>query len=224
MVRACNEAGVPFLARGAGTGLSGGATPVDGCVLIECSRMDRVLSIDATNRTAPVQPGLINAQLSRGRGRASACTTRPIPRARARARSAATSPRTAAARTRSSTAPPARTCSSSRWCCPTPAWCGWAGATGSRVGYDLRAAFVGSEGTLGIATAITVRLLPLPEKVETLLASFADLPSACQAVSDVIAARHRARGARADRRPHHRGGRGVGVRGRLPARARAPCC
>ncbi len=56
IVRLCNEVGVAFVARGAGTGLSGGATPVDCCVLIECSRMNRVLEVDALNRTATVQP------------------------------------------------------------------------------------------------------------------------------------------------------------------------
>ena len=64
VVRACRAANVPFVARGAGTGLSGGATPVDGCVMIECSRMNQLLDVDASNRTATVQPGLINAHLS----------------------------------------------------------------------------------------------------------------------------------------------------------------
>ena len=64
IVRACNEAGVPYVPRGAGTGLSGGASPVNGCVVIECARMDRVLEIDATNRTATVQPGVVNEHLS----------------------------------------------------------------------------------------------------------------------------------------------------------------
>jgi FAD/FMN-containing dehydrogenase len=59
---------------------------------------------------------------------------------------------------------------------------------GHVVGYDLCAGFVGSEGTLGIATAATLRLLPVPEQVETLLASFAELATACRVVSDVIAA------------------------------------
>ena len=64
VVRLCCQAGVPFLARGAGTGLSGGATPVEGCVVIECSRLARVLEVDAVNRTATVEPGLVNAHLS----------------------------------------------------------------------------------------------------------------------------------------------------------------
>ena len=64
IVRVCNRFERAFVARGAGTGLSGGATPVDGCIIVECSRMNEVLSIDAVNCTARVQPGLINAHLS----------------------------------------------------------------------------------------------------------------------------------------------------------------
>jgi glycolate oxidase subunit GlcD len=187
IVRECNAAGVPFLARGAGTGLSGGATPVDGCVLIECSRMDRVLSIDATNRTATVQPGLINAKLSEavaGLGlyyapdpsSQSACTIGGNVAENSGGphtlKYGTTSPHVLELEVVLPDASVVRLGRRDGFC----------------VGYDLRAAFVGSEGTLGIATAVTVRLLPLPEKVETLLASFADLPTACQAVSDVIAA------------------------------------
>ena len=64
VVAACRELGHPFLARGAGTGLSGGAHPVPGSVIIECSRMRDILEIDAVNRIAVVQPGVVNADLS----------------------------------------------------------------------------------------------------------------------------------------------------------------
>jgi glycolate oxidase subunit GlcD len=187
IVRACNDEGVPFLARGAGTGLSGGATPVDGCVLIECSRMCRVLSIDAINRTATVQPGLINAQLSEAvaplglyyapdPSSQSACTIGGNVAENSGGphtlKYGTTSPHVLELEV---VLPDARVVRLGR-------------RDGHRVGYDLCAAFVGSEGTLGIATAVTVRLLPLPEKIETLLAAFADLPGACRVVSDVIAA------------------------------------
>ena len=64
VVAACREFGRPFLARGAGTGLSGGAHPVPGCVIVECSRMRKILEVDPANRMAVVQPGVVNADLS----------------------------------------------------------------------------------------------------------------------------------------------------------------
>ncbi|MFQ5416706.1 MAG: FAD-binding oxidoreductase, partial [Myxococcota bacterium] len=63
-VAACLEHGVPFVPRGAGTGLSGGAL-ADGAVVIECSRMNRILEIDEADRYAVVEPGVVNADLSK---------------------------------------------------------------------------------------------------------------------------------------------------------------
>jgi len=64
-VEACAREGVAFVPRGAGTGLSGGAIALGGAVVIECARMDRVLEIDPVDRVAVVQPGVINAELSK---------------------------------------------------------------------------------------------------------------------------------------------------------------
>ena len=100
IVRACRDAGVPFVPRGAGTGLSGGAVAVEGGVVIECSRMDRILEVD---RRGPLRGRAARRRQRRAldaRSRRTASSTRPIPRASSRARSAATSPRTRAARTR----------------------------------------------------------------------------------------------------------------------------
>jgi FAD/FMN-containing dehydrogenase len=65
VVRACREHNVPFVPRGAGTGLSGGAIALHEGVVIECSRMNRILRVDAENRMAVVQPGVVNADLSK---------------------------------------------------------------------------------------------------------------------------------------------------------------
>jgi glycolate oxidase len=59
VVRACREFGVPFVPRGAGTGLSGGAVARGGGVVIECSRMDRIVEVDAVDRFAVVEPGVV---------------------------------------------------------------------------------------------------------------------------------------------------------------------
>src|SRR4051812_34026098 len=63
VVRHCAERGVPVVPRGAGTGLSGGANAVEGCVILDLSRMNRILEIDTDNMIAVVQPGVINDDL-----------------------------------------------------------------------------------------------------------------------------------------------------------------
>ena len=65
LVRVCRAHGVPFVPRGAGTGLSGGATAIEGGVVIELQRMDRIVRVDAQDRLAVVQPGVVNADLSK---------------------------------------------------------------------------------------------------------------------------------------------------------------
>jgi glycolate oxidase subunit GlcD len=186
-VRLCNESGVPFVPRGAGTGLSGGATPVDGCVIVECSRMKRILTVDATNRTATVQPGVVNADLSEfvaplgllyapDPSSQSACTIGGNIAENSGGphtlKYGTTSPHVLELEV---VLPDASVVRLGR-------------PDGHVLGYDLRGAFVGSEGTLGIVTAATVRLVPVPERVEALLASFRALGTACETVSAVIAA------------------------------------
>jgi len=186
IVRACNEAGVPYVPRGAGTGLSGGATPVAGGVVIECARMNRILEIDGTNRSATVQPGLINEQLS--------LAVRPLGLFYApdpSSQSACTIGGNVAENSGGPHTLKYGTTSPHVLAVEVVLPDGeitWLGRRdGHAQGYDLRGVYVGSEGTLGIATSVTVRLVPLPESVRTLLASFASLRAACEAVSGIIA-------------------------------------
>ena len=186
VVRLCNEAGRAFVARGAGTGLSGGATPSDGCVLIECSRMNRILEIDAVNRTAVVQPGLVNAHLSEAvvdlglhyapdPSSQSACTIGGNVAENSGGphtlKYGTTRPHVLAIEV----------------VLPDGAIIWLGRRDGHMAGYDLRGVFVGSEGTLGVITQVVVRLVPLPEKVETLLVPFKALVPACEAVAAIIA-------------------------------------
>ena len=181
VVRACYEAGVPWVARGAGTGLSGGALPHADGILIVLSRLRRILSIDLDDGQVVVEPGVSNLSVSR-----------------------AVAP--------SHFYPPDP---SSQIVCSIGgnvaensggAHCFKYGFTtnyivaleivlsdGSVVsldrdapGYDLLGAFVGSEGTLGVATRITLRVIPAPESVRTMLAFFADTGSAGDAVSAIV--------------------------------------
>ena len=105
VVRIAVEAGMPIVPRGAGTGLSGGALPVPGCMLVGLSRMKRILEVNLDDGWIRVQPGVINLDVSKEippRG----TTTRRIPPRRACAPSVATWPRTPAARIASSTGSP----------------------------------------------------------------------------------------------------------------------
>jgi glycolate oxidase subunit GlcD len=186
IVRACNEAGVPYVPRGAGTGLSGGATPVNGCVVIECARMDRVLEIDATNRTATVQPGVVNEHLSHA--------VRPLGLFYAPDPSSQSACTIGGNVAENSGGPHTLKYGTTsphvlelEVVLPDASIVRLGRRDGHAHGYDLRGLFVGSEGTLGIVCAATVRLVPLPEAVCTLLAGFASLRDACAAVSAIIA-------------------------------------
>jgi glycolate oxidase len=183
VVRACFEAEVPWVARGSGTGLSGGALPVKEGVLIVLARLRRILSVELENSRVVVEPGVSNIAVSH-----------------------AVAP--------SHFYPPDP---SSQIVCSIGgnvaensggAHCFKYGFTTNYVtglelvltdgtvveldrddpGYDLLGAFVGSEGTLGVATRITLRVVPAPEEVRTLLAFFEDTGGAGEAVSAIVSA------------------------------------
>jgi glycolate oxidase len=183
VVRACFEAGVPWVARGSGTGLSGGALPVAEGILIVLARLRRILSVELDDGRVVAEPGVTNLAISR-----------------------------AVAPTHFYPPDP-----SSQIVCSIGgnvaensggAHCFKYGFTtnyitglevvltdGSMVtldrdapGYDLLGAFVGSEGTLGVATRITLRVIPKPEDVRTLVAFFEDTSTAGETVSAIVAA------------------------------------
>jgi glycolate oxidase subunit GlcD len=183
VVRILSNAGRPFVARGAGTGLSGGAVACRGAVLIELARLDRIRMIDAPNRRAVVETGVVNLEVSRA-VEAYGLQYAPDPSSQ-----------------------PACTIGGNVAENAGGPHCLKYGVTTQHVlalevvlpdgemvdlerdgrGYDLGGLFIGSEGTFGIATAATVLLTPLPEAVETLLADFMEVEAACRAVSEVIA-------------------------------------
>ncbi len=129
ILRACSELRVPVVARGSGTGLSGGCLPRPDGIVIAFDRMDQILEIDTANHVAVVQPGVSLAQLDEAL--APHGLVYPVSPERIRRRSGATSAPTRAGCGRCATGSPATTCSGSRWCSPEARCCGRAAASPS---------------------------------------------------------------------------------------------
>ena len=188
LVKYCADNQLPFLARGAGTGLSGGAIPLNGEVIISLVRMKRLLSVDFENRRAVVQPGFVNLKLTNSiadKGYYYA----PDPSSQYCCTIGGNVAENAGG-----------------------AHCLKYGVTTNHIlglevvlpngviveiaangipdepGYDILGLLTGSEGTLGIVTKITVRILKNPEAKQTVLAYFDQVEDGSHAVSDIISA------------------------------------
>jgi glycolate oxidase subunit GlcD len=185
IVRACREADVCFVPRGAGTGLSGGAHATENSILIECSRMNGILEIDAANRLAVVQPGVVNADLSSavaddGLFYAPDPSSQQACTIGGNVAENAGGPHTLKYGTTTNHV------LALEMVLPDGRVERFGNRIGESAGFDWVGAIVGSEGTLGIVTETTVRLTPIPEGIETLLAIFDDVVAACRAVGRVI--------------------------------------
>jgi glycolate oxidase subunit GlcD len=183
-VRACAARGVPFLPRGAGTGLSGGAVARDS-VLISTARMNEIHEIDAPNRQAWVGPGVVNAHLSRavaGFGLHYA----PDPSSQNACTIGGNVAENSGGPHTLKYGVTTNHILALEVVLPDGELVVLGGAAADAPGYDLVSAFVGSEGTFGIATRILVRLTPLPEGVKTILAIFDSVGDACRAVSEIL--------------------------------------
>ncbi|HXI58100.1 MAG TPA: FAD-linked oxidase C-terminal domain-containing protein [Polyangia bacterium] len=185
VVKACVARGVPFLPRGAGTGLSGGAVAV-GSVVISLVRLNQIHEVDAPNRQAWVGPGVVNAHLSRavaGLGLHYA----PDPSSQ----NACTIGGNVAENSGGPHTLKYGVTTNHILALEVVLPDGSVVHLGSRAadapGYDLVSAFVGSEGTFGIATKILVRLTPNPEGVKTALAIFNTVNDASRAVTEILA-------------------------------------
>jgi glycolate oxidase len=186
VVRLCHAHDIPWVARGAGSGLSGGAVPHEGGVLLVLSRMRRVLEVDLANQRVVVEPGVTNLAVSQVVGPSHFYPPDPSSQI---------------------------VCSIGGNVAENSggAHCFKYGFTtnyvtgldvvladGSLVtlggkeldmpGYDLLGAFIGSEGTLGVATRITLRVVPKPESVRTLVAFFESPEEAGEVVSEIVSA------------------------------------
>jgi glycolate oxidase len=187
LCRVAKAHGLPIVPRGSGTGLSGGALPVDGCLLVVLSRMTRILAVDLENRRVRVQPGVINLDVSRAIA-ADGYYYAPDPSSQS-------------------------VCSIGGNIAENSggAHCLKYGFTVNHVveativladgeivrvgeaavdplGYDLIAAVVGSEGLVGIVTEAVVRILRVPEATRTFFATFPSTDEAGACVSEIVAA------------------------------------
>lgn len=185
VVRILHNNRIPYLPRGAGTGLSGGATALNGEVIVSLARMNKLVEVDYPNRRAVVQPGFINLKLSNSIS-SKGYYYAPDPSSQAACTIGGNVGENAGG-----------------------AHCLKYGVTTNHVlglemvlpdgeivqiggvpdapGYDLLGFITGSEGTMGIVTEITVRILKKPQGILTVLALYDDVEDASQAVSDIIA-------------------------------------
>jgi glycolate oxidase subunit GlcD len=187
VVSACRAHAVPFVPRGAGTGLSGGALANDGAVIVECSRMNRILEVNAADRYAIVEPGVINADLSKAT-LAHGLFYAPDPSSQLACTIGGNVAENSGGPHTLKYGTTTNHVLALELVLPDASVVQLGSPSGFAPGYDLVGAVVGSEGTLGIVTRATVRLEPIPERVETLLASFPDVVSACRAVGGIIEA------------------------------------
>jgi glycolate oxidase len=186
-VRAATSCGVPFVARGSGTGLSGGALPHADGVLIVTSRMRAICEIDAANQRAVVEPGVINLHVTQASA-PEGLYFAPDPSSQQVCSIGGNVAENSGGAHCLKYGFTTNHVTGLEVVTPTGELVQLGGKAVDPPGYDLVGAFVGSEGTLGIATKVTVRLLRSPEVVQTLLAAFASTDDAGSAVSSIIAA------------------------------------
>ena len=187
VVRACVDAGVPYVARGSGTGLSGGALPHAEGVLIVTSQLRDIVAIDAADQRAVVQPGVINLQVTRAAA-PDGFYYAPDPSSQQVCSIGGNVAENSGGAHCLKYGFTSHHVTGVELVVPDGSVVRLGGRAPDPPGYDLIGAFVGSEGTLGVATEVTVRLMRSPEAVRTLLAAFPSTDEAGGAVSAVIGA------------------------------------
>lgn len=187
VVRLCAELGVPFVPRGSGTGLSGGALPRPDGVLVVTSRMRRVIEVDIPNERAVVQPGVFNLDVTRAAA-PHGYYYAPDPSSQQVCSVGGNVAENSGGAHCLKYGFTVNHVTGLEVVTPQGDVVRLGGKASGAPGYDLIGVFVGSEGTLGIATEITVRLTRAPQRVSTLLAAFTTMDAGGRAVSAIIAA------------------------------------
>jgi len=187
VVRVCARQNIPFVARGAGTGLSGGALPIANGVVISLARMRRILRVDVDNQRAVVQPGVTNLGISAAVGQHDLYFA-PDPSSQVVCTIGGNVAENSGGAHCLKYGFTTNHVLGLTFVSPDGDVVTLGGDSLDCIGPDLRALVVGSEGTLGIVTEVTVRLLRKPEAVRTLVADFPSAEHAGNTVSDIIAA------------------------------------
>ncbi len=186
VVKLANEYKIPVVPRGGGTNLSGGSIPIQGGIVMALHRMNNILEIDADNLTATVEPGVITATFHQAVEKEGLFYP-PDPQSMYMSTLGGNVAENAGGPRGVKYGVTKDYILGLEFVSPTGEVVRVGGKTIKNVsGYDLIRLFAGSEGTLGIITEITVKLLPLPESKRTLLAMFDSLDDAAQTVSDII--------------------------------------
>jgi len=183
----CAAHGVPFVARGAGTGLSGGALPVADGLVISLARMNRVLEVDVDGQRIVVQPGVTNLQVTEAVA-ADGLFYAPDPSSQQVCTIGGNVAENSGGAHCLKYGFTVNHVTGLLVVLPDGEAIRLGGKGFGRAGPDVLGLFVGSEGTLGIATEITLRLVRRPESIVTLLAAFDSIDGAGAAVSGIVAA------------------------------------
>jgi glycolate oxidase len=187
LVKICDRYSIPFIARGSGTGLSGGALPIENSVLIVTSLMRQILNVDLENQRVVVQPGVINnwvTQTVSGAGFYYA----PDPSSQIICSIGGNVAENSGGVHCLKYGVTTNHVLGLKIVTPDGSIVDIGGQIPEMPGYDLTGIFVGSEGTLGIATEITLRILKSAESICVLLADFTTVEAAAESVSDIISA------------------------------------
>src|SRR5438270_5895149 len=187
IVRACNEAGVPFLPRGAGTSLAGGCLPVGGGVMIALTRMKRILEVSTRDRYAVVEPGVVNLWLTHHL-RPQGFHYAPDPSSQGACTVGGNVATNAGGPQTLKYGVTVNHVLGIELVLPDGRVVRTGGPTEDNPGYDLTGVIVGSEGTFGIATKAWVRITRNPQAYRTLLGVFETVDDATNTISDIIGA------------------------------------
>ncbi|WP_417383635.1 FAD-binding oxidoreductase [Gimesia sp.] len=185
-VKLCNEFNVPFLARGAGTSLSGGCLPIGGGVMIVLTRMKQILELNLRDRYAIVEPGMVNLHLTnalKGTGYHYA----PDPSSQGSCTIGGNIATNSGGPHTLKYGVTTNHVLGLEAVLPDGSIIELGGPTAEVPGYDLHGVYVGNEGTFGICTKAIVRLTRDPESHRTMLAVFQTIGDATRAISEIIA-------------------------------------
>ena len=187
ILRYCHQRNVPVVARGAGTGLSGGALPLANGVLLSLARFNSILGIDLANRLARVQPGVRNLAISQAVAQHGLYYA-PDPSSQIACSIGGNVAENAGGVHCLKYGLTVHNIAQIKVVCMDGELLNIGSHALDSAGYDLLALMTGSEGLLGVIVEVTVRLLPVPETAQVLLAAFDSVETAGHAVAEIISA------------------------------------